>query len=67
MSIVVLISLWPRRSLIWSGCAPASISHAAHVCRRSWLCRRRHKHEYADSLVMPISSANAWCDGLIAA
>jgi hypothetical protein len=32
---------------------PAWIIHDAQVCRRSWLCRRRHNHDYADLCVMP--------------
>jgi hypothetical protein len=37
------------------------------VWRWSWLCRRRHNHEYADLLVMPTSSRNASRIGLIGA
>ena len=35
----------PSRAWISFGCAPAAISREAQVCRRSWLCRRRHNHD----------------------
>ena len=39
----------------------------AKVWRKSWLCRRRHNHEYADVFVMPMSGRNSSQLGLIAA
>jgi hypothetical protein len=46
---------------------PAARLHVAYVCRRSWLCRRRHNYEYADLLVMPTSVEESSQIGLIAA
>jgi hypothetical protein len=37
------------------------------VWRRSWLCRCRHNHEYADVLVMPMWAGMSRQRALIAA
>ena len=47
---------WPRRSLMTFTGTPALRAIDACVCRRSWLCRRRHRHDYADIRVMPTSA-----------
>ena len=50
----------PRRSLITFGGTPARSAIVAWVWRSPWLCRRRHKHDYADLSVMPTLAGDRW-------
>ena len=43
------------------------IAWVPKLWRRSYLCRRRHKNEYADVVVMPIWARDALLAGVIAA
>jgi hypothetical protein len=38
---------------------PEETSQVEYECLKSWLCRRRHKHDYADPFVMPTSARSA--------
>ncbi len=46
-------------------CASSSVG-TAKLWRKSWLCRRRHKHDYADVRVMPMLGRKSLQVGLIA-
>ncbi len=54
----------PSISLIVFGSTPSEKSSEAAEWRRSWLCRRRHNHDYADLPVMPTSAGSALRDGV---
>jgi hypothetical protein len=53
--MVTVMEEWPRWCWTALGLASAAASKLAQVCLRSWLCRCRHNHDYADLRVMPIS------------
>ena len=44
-STVVVIDLWPSQRETSEMGTPSASAVLANVCRRSWLCRRRHNHD----------------------
>jgi hypothetical protein len=61
---VMAVEAWPNRADTTLAGIPAFSERVAYVCLRSCLCRRRHKHDYADPRVMPTSARNPLHDGV---